>query len=167
MPYSLVRNGTAKARRIPSGSSLCSILSDGLDILHIISKLPVQMGEHIGRQILCRHAGFQTGKAADLFRRNRAYTGEACVDSLAKRHGLRSQRLNEGIRAYIQGILLRHGIRYKISPPRKHLPDGAHLCVDMLDTVYDHILVITENDIAVFPHDLDDQLLLTEVSKFI
>ncbi len=96
----------------------CRMVFSCLDILHIISKLPVQMGEHIGRQILCRHAGFQTGKAADLFRRNRAYTGEACVDSLAKRHGLRSQRLNEGIRAYIQGILLRHGIRYKISPPR-------------------------------------------------
>ena len=35
----------------------------------------------------------------------------------------------------------------------------------MLDAVQDHILVVAENDIAVFAHDLNDQLLLAQIAQ--
>ena len=37
----------------------------------------------------------------------------------------------------------------------------------MLDTVDDFLILITENDVAVFAHDLYDQLFLPEIAKFI
>ena len=37
----------------------------------------------------------------------------------------------------------------------------------MFDTVNDRSVLITENDIAVFPHDLHDQLFFTEISKLV
>ena len=37
----------------------------------------------------------------------------------------------------------------------------------LTDAVQDHILVVAENDIAVFAHDLNDQLLLAQIAQFI
>ena len=37
----------------------------------------------------------------------------------------------------------------------------------VLDAVQDHILVVAENDIAVFAHDLNDQLPLAQIAQFI
>ena len=37
----------------------------------------------------------------------------------------------------------------------------------MFDTVNDLTLIVTENNIAVFSHDLDDQIFPAEVTKFI
>ena len=37
----------------------------------------------------------------------------------------------------------------------------------MLDTVDDLVLFVAEDDVAVFPHDLDDQCLLAQVAKLV
>ena len=52
----------------------------------------------------------------------------------------------------------------EIIPSGQHFTDGADHTGDMLDAVYDHVLVITEDDIAVFAHHFDDQFLTTQVS---
>ena len=60
-----------------------------------------------------------------------------------------------------------HRIRYKVSPSRKNLPHGTHLGRHVLDTVDDPVILITENDVAVFAHDLNDKFFTAEISKLI
>ena len=55
----------------------------------------------------------------------------------------------------------------KIFPAGKNFPDGTHLGAYMLDAVDDPVSVITENDVAVFAHDLYSQYLVTKVAELI
>ena len=64
-------------------------------------------------------------------------------------------------------ILLLPGVGDKIISPREDLPDGAYLSRDMLDAVKDHVILIAENDIAVFSHELDHDELSSEVAHLI
>ena len=56
------------------------------------------------------------------------------------------------------------GIKYVLG---KYFTNRAHLSGYVLDAVQDHILVVAENDIAVFAHDLNDQFLLAQIAQFI
>ena len=57
--------------------------------------------------------------------------------------------------------------RYKIGTSRKYLSNRTYLCGNMFDTVKYHVIFITENDIAVFSHQLNDQFLVSEIPKII
>ena len=73
----------------------------------------------------------------------------------------------EFFRSYRERIYFLHGVRDEILSSRKNFPDRTHLCRYMFDTVNDLTLIVTENNIAVFSHDLDDQIFPAEVTKFI
>ena len=60
-----------------------------------------------------------------------------------------------------------HCIRNKIFPSGKNFSDRTHLCRYMLDTVNDRSVFGTENDVAVFPHDFNNELLLAKVAQLI
>ena len=60
-----------------------------------------------------------------------------------------------------------HGVRDKILPPGEDLTDRAHLRGHMLDAVDDAAVLRTDNNIAVLPHDLDDQVLPAQISQFV
>ena len=50
-------------------------------------------------------------------------------------------------------------------PSGKNFSDRTHLCRYMLDTVNDRSVFGTENDVAVFPHDFNNELLLAKVAN--
>jgi len=60
-----------------------------------------------------------------------------------------------------------HRVRNEIRPSRENLAHGTHLCRNMFDTVKDPVVRITEDDVAVFSHDFQNQLLTAEISKLI
>ena len=64
-------------------------------------------------------------------------------------------------------ILLLTGVGDKIVSPRENFPDGAYLSRDMLDAVKDHVILIAEDNIAVFSHELDHDELSSEVAHLI
>lgn len=51
--------------------------------------------------------------------------------------------------------------------PGKDFPHRTYLMGNMLDAVNDRTIRIREDDVAVFSHDLDDQLLLAKITHFI
>ncbi len=58
-------------------------------------------------------------------------------------------------------------IRNKIRTARKNFPTELTWAENMLDTVDDLILLIAENNIAVFSHELDDQKFTALITHFI
>ena len=64
-------------------------------------------------------------------------------------------------------IFLLTGVGDKIVSARENFPDGAYLSRDMLDAVKDHVILIAEDDIAVFSHELDHDELSSEVAHLI
>ena len=57
--------------------------------------------------------------------------------------------------------------RIYIRSSRQHFPHRTYLMGNMLDAVNDRTIRIREDDVAVFSHDLDDQLLLAKITHFI
>ena len=55
----------------------------------------------------------------------------------------------------------------EVGTPRQDFPDAADSGGDMLDTVDDGIVVITEDQITVFAHQLHDQRLVTQIPHFV
>ena len=55
----------------------------------------------------------------------------------------------------------------EISPAGQYFPDRAYHARHMLDAVYDRIGFLTENKIAVFAHQFDDQYFGTEISQIV
>ncbi len=52
-----------------------------------------------------------------------------------------------------------HGIRDKILSARKYFTYRAYLCGNMFDTVNDTVIRVTEDNITMLSHNLDNQLL--------
>ena len=44
------------------------------------------------------------------------------------------------------------GVGNKVRTARKYLADRAYIAGNVFDAVQDHIVIITENDVAVFAH---------------
>ena len=51
-------------------------------LFHIVAELPVEMDEHVPREVLRCHPGFQGGQITDLLRHHRADAGKAGIDGL-------------------------------------------------------------------------------------
>ena len=125
------------------------------------------MGQHVISKVRGRHLGINACKVTDLFGDNRADAGKAGVDCLGDPHGLSPKCPGEVFICSSKRILLFHRIRDEVRPSRQNLPHGAHLSRHVLDTVDDLVLFVAEDDVAVFPHDLDDQCLLAQVAKLV
>ena len=125
------------------------------------------MEQDVFRIFFCRDCGVQTGQVADLFGRDRADSGEACVDRFGDRHGFFFQQACESIRIDGERIGLVHGIRDKVFAAGQDFPHGAHLGGDVFDAVDDLSVRCAEDDIAVFPHDLDDQFFTAQIAQFV
>ena len=58
-------------------------------------------------------------------------------------------------------------VRKKIISSRKNLTDRTHVGGNMFDTVKDRIVLLTEDQVAVFSHDLHNQLLAADIAEFV
>ena len=84
-----------------------------------------------------------------------------------RRQVLSLQSIQKILRACKQRIFFFRRLRNKIRPPRQHLTYGTDHSGYMLDAVYDGILFIDQDDIAVLSHDLDNQGLFAQIPHFI
>ena len=66
-----------------------------------------------------------------------------------------------------QRIFLLPGVRDKVIASREYLSDRAYLCGDMYDAVEDHVVLIAEDDVAVFSHELDHDEFSPEIAHLI
>ena len=66
-----------------------------------------------------------------------------------------------------KGILFLLGLHDEPAFSGKHLPDRTDEGRNPFDAVQDRVVLFTENDIAVFAHDLHDQLLVPQIAHFI
>ena len=64
-------------------------------------------------------------------------------------------------------VLLILGMGNKVGFSRKYFPHPADHSRNMFDAVKDNAVLLTENNVAVFSHQLDDQLLTAEIAHFI
>ena len=136
-------------------------------VLHIIGKLTVQMCQYIFGKIMRRHGRVHTCKITDLFGNDRADTCHAGIDCFGYRHRFCKDCRNEFFLRSRHRILFRHRIRNKVIASRQYFTYRTHLCRDVLDTVDDASVQITENNVAVFSHDLDDQFFPAQVTHLI
>ena len=125
------------------------------------------MRQQITGHLRCRNRGVDSCQIADLFGDNRTDSGKTVVDRFSDRHWFGEKFLCEIFLRYAKWILFFHSIRDKIFSSRKNLTHRTHLRGNMLDTVDDHSFFITENNIAVLAHDLNDQGFAAQISKFI
>ena len=58
-------------------------------------------------------------------------------------------------------------VRNEPGAARKNLTDRTHVGGNMFDTVKDRIVLLTEDQVAVFSHDLHNQLLAADIAEFI
>ena len=89
------------------------------------------------------------------------------IQRFKNRHAAGSHYLFKRIGSRRERILLVLRFRNKVCPSGKHFSDRADHTGNMLDTVNDHIFVIDKDDITVFTHDLNDQLLTAKITHFV
>ena len=118
-------------------------------------------------QCRCRAFPIETGLVAQLLCQYGRDAGEASVDRLEDRLGFGGKHFTERILIAGQGIQLVLGVGNEVGTPRQDFPDAADSGGDMLDTVDDGIVVITEDQVTVFAHQLHDQCLVTQIAHLI
>ena len=119
------------------------------------------------RKALRPEAWIYTGKKTDLLSSDGTDPGKAGVDCLGYRHWLCTKQGMELGFWNCERICFFHGVRDEIVPSGQHFPDRTHLGGDMFDAVNDRSVWSTENNIAVFAHDLHDQILAAKIAKLI
>ena len=103
----------------------------------------------------------------DLLRNNRTDSSKRRVNSPGNITWLPAHNIIELLLTHSQRIQLILRLRNKILPSRKHLTHRTHMRRNMLDTIQDHPLIITENNITVLAHQLHDKNLLTGIPQLI
>ena len=103
----------------------------------------------------------------DLLRNNRTDSRKRRVNSPGNITWLPAHNITEFLLTHSQRIQLILRLRNKILPSRKHLTHRTHMRRNMLDTIQDRPLIITENNITVLAHQLHDKNLLTGISQLI
>ena len=103
----------------------------------------------------------------DLLRNNRTDSRKRRVNSPGNITWLPAHNIIELLLTHSQRIQLILRLRNKILPSRKHLTHRTHMRRNMLDTIQDHSLIITENNITVLAHQLHDKNLLTGIPQLI
>ena len=111
--------------------------------------------------------GVETGAVGKFVGDHGADAGDRRVDRSAEvaracAHGSRQGR----DRLIPEGVLVR-GVRNEIRAAGKHLADGTDHRGDTLDAVDDRLVVIAENDVRVFAHQLDDEPFDTRVTHLV
>ena len=137
------------------------------DCGEINTKLIVKVYTDICGKLWGRKPWIYTGKKTDLLSGDGTDPGKAGVDRLGYRHWLCTK---QGMKLGFwncERICFFHGVRDEIVPSGQHFPDRTHLGGDMFDAVNDRSVWSTENNIAVFAHDLHDQILAAKIAKLI
>ena len=93
--------------------------------------------------------------------------GEGGIERLEAGLGAGKYPLHEPGPVCSQRIFLVLGVGDEIILAGKHLADGADHAGNVLDAVDDYVVFIAENDVAVFAHQLHDELLGAQVPHFI
>lgn len=109
----------------------------------------------------------KAGAETELFRHHRRKTGEGSIDGFDQRKRLFQNFFIKIALLNRQRIRFVLCARYEIGPSRKDFPHRTYLLGYMLDTVQNHIPVITKNQIAVLSHKFRNQFLCTEISQLI
>ena len=110
---------------------------------------------------------FQGSPVAKLLCDYRADAGIAAVYCLGQRHGLGKYFRLEFLLTCVQRVAFVPGLGDKIGPAGQHLPDRAGLGGDVLDAVDDGLIFIAENNIAVFSHQFQNQILAPQISHIV
>ena len=107
------------------------------------------------------------GLIAQLLGQDRGDARKAAVERLKDRLGPGGKGVPESLPVGGQGVQLVLGGGYEVGFARQHLPQGADGGGDVLDAVDDSPLRITEDDVAVLPHDLHHQSLPAQVAHLV
>ena len=136
-------------------------------ILHQPVEVVIQMKSCFRCQGCSGHITIDRSTEADLLCDDRTDPGIGGIDCLCNGAGLCKHLREEFFFCRKKRIVLILCLRDKVSAPRKYLTDRTHLRGNMLDTVYDTIIFVTEDDIAVLAHQFDDQLFRAQVTQLI
>ena len=116
---------------------------------------------------ICALRGFQVAAMAEFFCDQRTDAGQRGIDRFGERHGLLADACAKCFFCNCLRIIFVLRFRDKVIASRQYFTYRTHLCRDMLDRIQDHAVLLTENDIAVFAHQLDDQKLAADIPKLI
>ena len=138
-----------------------------LDLRPQTDELSVKGGLFFRREGRHGGAAVDTRPVTKLAGKHRADAGKTGIDTLLHGGSFFQQNTLHPLRSDgIKGHLVMHRRRH-VSPPRKNFTHRADLMGNVLDAVDDHSRVIEKDDVAVLAHDLNDQLLLTQISQLI
>ena len=137
------------------------------DILHQLQEDPRKMKLFIRTDLLRAPVAFQPCPAADLLGDDRADPGEAHIDSLVQRLGFPENSIGKCLPSGRQRIQLLLGHRDKVFSSRKHFPDRRSLSGDMLEGIDDPSILITEDQVGMLSHKLQDQILPPQITHLI
>ena len=104
---------------------------------------------------------------AYLFSHDGADAGKTLIQRLSNRQRLSAYFFGKCILTDGQRILFLCGHRNKIGSSGKNFADRTYLQGNMFDAVDDFILVVGENDVAVFAHQFHDQIFAAEIPHLI
>ena len=116
---------------------------------------------------LCRITSVNGSAIADFFRNQRTDSSQCCIDCLCNVTRLFTYRFFKSFFCNRQRILFFLCLRKKIISSRKNFPDRTHMGRNMPDTVKDHPVLITEDDVAVFSHQFNNQIFFTWIAQFV
>ena len=114
-----------------------------------------------------RKSAVDAGAAADFLRHQRAEAGKGSVDCLCGSHRFRADEIEKFFFCDRERIFLILRVRNEPGAARKNLTDRTHVGGNMFDTVKDRIVLLTEDQVAVFSHDLHNQLLAADIAEFV
>ena len=119
------------------------------------------------RQCRCRAFPVDACLVTQFLCQYRRDTGEASVDRLEDRLRLGGKGLPESSLVAGQGIQFILGMGNEIGLAGQDFPDTADCGRYPLDTVDDGIVIVTEDQVTVFAHQLHDQRLVSQIPHFI
>ena len=137
------------------------------DILNQIREGAEQMKLRIFFECIDRKSAVDAGAAADFLRHQRAEAGKGSVDCLCGSHRFRADEIEKFFFCDRERIFLILRVRNEPGAARKNLTDRTHVGGNMFDTVKDRIVLLTEDQVAVFSHDLHNQLLAADIAEFV
>ena len=121
----------------------------------------------IGRKRGHRAVTVHTGAMADFLGSGRGQACQISVKCFVSGLRLGSQHLHEILAGNGQWVFFALGFRQEIIPSRQNLPDRADSGTDMFDRINNQALVITENQVAVFSHQFQNQVLLAQIPHLV
>ena len=119
------------------------------------------------RQSVSGNAPVNICPMADFLRHQGTDSGNACVDRFGSGKRSGKNLLTEGGFCKFKGIFLFLRCGNKVCSAGKNFSHRAHVGRYVFDTVQNLIVFIAEDNIAVFSHNLHNQIFCAEIAQFV